>query len=228
MLYRIVKIQAAFRGFYVRKLLDETGKYDEDINDSEFLKNQKVKAVYDREGPYKIQTINLGDDPELVDESVPLRLLRGPIYKGQFNRYRKCRKGFGRQVWPDGTYFEGQWKNGSIHGLGRMIYSFGDMYEGEWKLGKAHGEGKYIHDNGTLYKGNFANDKMHGNGTMIHPDGRVLNGTWKRGQQNGEGIFTSAFGVSQKGIWKDGQAVYYYTNEDSLNNVSFSKALIES
>ena len=52
MLEHIVKIQALFRGHNVRKLLKKKGYFDDKIDNSIFFRNAKVKAAYEREGPF--------------------------------------------------------------------------------------------------------------------------------------------------------------------------------
>ncbi|CAE7302309.1 Rsph1 [Symbiodinium sp. CCMP2592] len=47
--------------------------------------------------------------------------------------------GYNYKVFPDGSRYEGQWKDGLKHGKGRFIYPDGDVYDGEWQDGKAHG-----------------------------------------------------------------------------------------
>ena len=47
--------------------------------------------------------------------------------------------GKGKQVWIDGSIYEGHWKDGKAHGIGRMIHADGDIFEGEWVNDKAHG-----------------------------------------------------------------------------------------
>jgi hypothetical protein len=42
------------------------------------------------------------------------------------------RHGKGKQLWKDGSVYEGYWKNNMAHGKGRLIHSDADVYEGEW------------------------------------------------------------------------------------------------
>jgi len=41
--------------------------------------------------------------------------------------------GRGKLTWPDGSVYDGWFKNGHQHGAGRLIHANGDYYEGEWK-----------------------------------------------------------------------------------------------
>ena len=42
------------------------------------------------------------------------------------------REGKGRQIWPDGSMYEGWWRDNKANGKGRLIHADGDVYEGEW------------------------------------------------------------------------------------------------
>jgi hypothetical protein len=45
--------------------------------------------------------------------------------------------------WPDGTKYEGNFKDDAPHGYGRKIFSNGEYYEGYFIEGKAHGNGMF-------------------------------------------------------------------------------------
>ena len=49
------------------------------------------------------------------------------------------RDGYGHQLWPDGSRYEGAWKNDKANGNGKLIHADGDVYEGDWMNDKAHG-----------------------------------------------------------------------------------------
>ncbi len=38
------------------------------------------------------------------------------------------REGKGTQIWPDGTKYEGDWKDNSAWGYGKFIHRNGDYY----------------------------------------------------------------------------------------------------
>ena len=50
---------------------------------------------------------------------------------------KEVREGYGVQVWPDGSRYEGCWKNDVADGLGKLINKEGDEYQGNWKEDKA-------------------------------------------------------------------------------------------
>jgi hypothetical protein len=86
-------------------------------------------------------------------------------------------------------------------GRGVMLYPDGSTYNGEWKDGKRHGKGILIYADGRRYEGKFADDQLHGEGIITLPDGRLIESYWDNGEQilarfaNGD-IFT--------GTWEEG------------------------
>ena len=61
------------------------------------------------------------------------------------------RQGQGIQIWPDGSMYEGWWRDNKANGKGRLIHADGDIYDGYWKDDKAHGFGIYSHLDGARY-----------------------------------------------------------------------------
>lgn len=72
--------------------------------------------------------------------------------------------GRGVQLWPDGSRYEGFWKDGKACGPGRLIHANGDCYEGLWKDGQACGQGVYVHADSSRYIGEFYADNQNGYG----------------------------------------------------------------
>jgi len=141
-----------------------------------------------------------------------------------------CGDGSGRQEWPDGASYEGDYKHGLKHGMGRFAWTSGAAYEGDfvedrlegsgcfrwacgstyegtWKEGKMDGSGLFTWPDGRSYEGGYRNDFKHGQGIFRWPDGRQLDGQWKDGVQHGIGAFTSASGKHKKAEWRNGELV---------------------
>ena len=74
------------------------------------------------------------------------------LYEGQWDMDSNLPSGKGVQIWPDGSRYDGQWKEGKHHGFGRLVHAEGDVYEGMWKEDQAHGYGIYQHYNGNRYE----------------------------------------------------------------------------
>jgi hypothetical protein len=43
--------------------------------------------------------------------------------------------GYGKFTWPDGRMYEGEWKEGKIHGQGKFREANGRVREGIWENG---------------------------------------------------------------------------------------------
>ena len=67
----------------------------------------------------------------------PITLLeQGILYEGEWLEGEEdTRMGRGVQLWPDGSRYEGFWKDGKACGPGRLIHANGDCYEGLWRDG---------------------------------------------------------------------------------------------
>ena len=46
-------------------------------------------------------------------------------------------------MWPDGTTYDGEWKDNNKHGRGVYKWADGDTYDGDYKDGKKHGRGVF-------------------------------------------------------------------------------------
>jgi hypothetical protein len=79
-------------------------------------------------------------------EKKPSKTLdNGALYDGEWLVGTQTKQGRGMQIWPDGSLYEGYWKNGKANGNGRLIHADGDVYVGNWKDDKADGFGIYSH-----------------------------------------------------------------------------------
>ena len=69
--------------------------------------------------------------------------------------------GIGREIYNNGSVYEGQLQNGLANGWGREIYKSGRYYIGCWKAGDYHGFGQRFEANGDLIeKGWFKESKV--------------------------------------------------------------------
>lgn len=116
-----------------------------------------------------------------------------------------CKSGTGTYVYPSGAKYNGQFKNGKIHGQGMLIFSNGNRYVGQWKNQYRHGKGKMTFYNGDVYKGNFYQSKFTGKGTMEFHSGDKYVGEWGNDLQNGEGVYYYQSGNRYEGHFKNGK-----------------------
>ena len=52
--------------------------------------------------------------------------------------------GFGKEVYPDGGYYEGMFVNGQKQGEGVLVFFNGEMYQGQFNHDTMHGKGIYV------------------------------------------------------------------------------------
>lgn len=63
-----------------------------------------------------------------------------------------------KKKYPNGDYYEGEWKNGKPHGNGKMIFSNGSSYDGIWDNGKiVQGSAEIkLYDDNQVFRGNLS------------------------------------------------------------------------
>ena len=84
-------------------------------------------------------------------------------------------------------------------------YPNGDYYEGEWKNNMADGEGTLRTADGTKYKGHFVKGKEDGKGVLEDKNGVRYDGFFKQGKKHGAFVETDKNGnVIRKGVYKFG------------------------
>jgi len=162
-------------------------------------------------------------------------LMLGVLYigerNGKFGYFTEKWEGLENEDNRDIGKYEGEWKDGQMHGKGTLRISrifrgyldnlcfspFGwrlidqGEYVGEWKNGKENGKGIRFYraglmnnDNGK-YEGEWKDGKYHGQGTFTYPNGVKYVGKWKDGERNGQGTFTFPDGSKYVGEFKDGK-----------------------
>eukprot|EP00347_Sterkiella_histriomuscorum_P001950 403370043 len=119
----------------------------------------------------------------------------------EFVKNFQLQNGYGIQLWPDGSKYEGFWLKNQAYGFGRFILCDGESFEGNWKEDKAYGYGKYFYTDGSIYEGEWYNDKQEGMGYESWPDGSRFEGQYKEGKKNGNGKFTWKDGAQYEGSW---------------------------
>lgn len=95
-------------------------------------------------------------------------------------------------VFPDGSRYIGESRNGMLHGHGVLSYTDGSQYIGEWMNGLLQGHGTLIYPDRSIYEGEWHDGKMNGFGYLTYPDGRIITGQWENGSIVGR--FTIKYG----------------------------------
>lgn len=104
----------------------------------------------------------------------------GSVYEGNYSL--GMRTGPGQFVWPDGSSYKGNFLNNEMDGYGVYMWSNGNKYEGMWLQSQMHGEGKFTWSNGNQYIGQYVNGLKHGTGNFIWADGRLVKSKWFHGK----------------------------------------------
>ena len=105
------------------------------------------------------------ETPPAKAETKRIDFKGGSFYEGE-TRDGKMH-GTGKYTWADGTYYEGEFADGNFNGFGKKVYSSGDVYEGQWKDDKRTGHGTYTWTNGDTYEGELKDGKLCGRGKLI-------------------------------------------------------------
>jgi len=148
----------------------------------------------------------------------------GSIYEGDMFGYMK--QGRGKLTYPDGKYYEGEWKIGRINGQGTLYNRDGSIiYDGQWKNEKYHGKGvlynpqkktcldevgsevlklkKKSDQTWIKYEGNFQDGMWEGTGDLSFTNGDRYIGDFKKDKVEGRGVFVGINGKIVEGAWKD-------------------------
>ncbi len=131
----------------------------------------------------------------------------------------------GREIAPgvrevkfnDGSVYTGAMRGLQLHGKGTYS-SKAFKYEGEYKDGMMHGQGVSNWENGDRYEGEFATDRPNGKGRYQFGNGDSYEGEVKAGVINGRGIYVTKGGDRIEGTFVDGKATgtgnYRFTSGD--------------
>lgn len=152
------------------------------------------------------------------------------VYEGQYSK--DAEDGFGTCTWPDGSRFEGVWRNGEQiadesvqtgyqrerydddseyigqlcnnlrHGYGKWELH-DEKYIGQWHNDVQHGMGLHIWGGNHTYYGQFVHGVREGYGKFIWPDGRIYEGEWADGKRTGNATFQDTKGNLWGGKWGD-------------------------
>ena len=154
----------------------------------------------------KIETVTLADGSvytgSVYDDKPSgngyIRVSKQHYYVGYFLNGQKS--GFGKQVGPYGTIYEGEWSKDKYHGAG-LLQTPAFTYEGNFCMGKYHKRGTLIKANKNSYEGEWSNGIKHGPGIFKNSDGQY-EGDFYYNLRHGRGIFTDKNGNEYRGAWR--------------------------
>ena len=130
---RIIIIQSALRGYFLRKKISpylikikEKNTLTPNISSTRFVTVSNSK-ITDEE----IQKLFENYPP--LDDDVPVELKQSveyenkAIYYGEWEKNGNKRHGRGIQLWTDGSRYEGYWKEDKANVKGKLTHSDGDV-----------------------------------------------------------------------------------------------------
>ena len=162
--------------------------------------NPIVQTTFRKLGPFRHQNVN--DKIERLSKG-PILLKNQAVYIGEWNLLDQ-RDGYGMQIWPDGSVYEGYWKNNTLF-KGRLIYENGDAYDGEWYDNKANGKGICYYNDGSVYTGDWVSDRRHGIGVEIAVEGLSYKGEFHQDKKHGKGVLSFDEGSEYQGDFYNDQ-----------------------
>jgi hypothetical protein len=160
------------------------------------------------------------------DRSKPVfPFIGGSQYKGQWTADQK--DGFGIQINPDNTKYEGEWSNNKTNGRGTLWVKKGReytrQYVGDWVDGCMEGQGVFYYEKNEIYKGEWFNGERSGNGRYEYENGDIYVGEWKFNQLHGLGTMNYANGNIFEGLFvngkKEGPGLYYYASTKKVQSI---------
>ena len=138
-----------------------------------YRKNEKKNKMHTRKHGHKNRTRRQGRKNRTRRQGRKNRTRRRGhrnLIGGEFIRFK------------DGSVYDGEWKNGKMHGEGTMmmpdiildgeIIKDGEMYHGGWKDGKMHGDGSFHRSNDEVLIGKWKNGIFQ-EGLLTYQDGTV-------------------------------------------------------
>ena len=113
------------------------------------------------------------------DAAIPSALGENPYLRGL--PHGQCTICF-----ADGSFYEGNVKDGIIDGNGIYINALGERMEGLFHNGVLHGPGKMLTVTGEILEGHFVHGELHGYGSFVSPS-HQYEGMFDHGEKSGKG-----------------------------------------
>jgi hypothetical protein len=141
----------------------------------------------------------------------------GAVYRGAMRGIRQHGKG---QFVSKSFQYEGEYKDGMMHGNGVYMWDNGDRYEGGFVEDRPSGRGKYKFGNGDSYEGEVKGGVIAGRGIYVAKSGDQIEGSFVDGKANGVGIYRFASGDRYEGEMiagkLQGKGRYYAKSGDRI------------
>lgn len=189
-IYHIVKLQAFYRGYLIRK----------EMKDLRAVYTQQPKIESKRTIKYKDGSIFEGQELDGKRHGYGEQIwVDGTNYKGYWENDKMSGKG--RLEYANGDIYDCNWCDNKAKGFGELAKANGSKYIGEWDNDQPHGEGTESWPDGTEYKGTYARGLKDGKGTYIWSDGTKYEGEWSNDKIEGFVTFYNNIGQIHMERW---------------------------
>ena len=87
----------------------------------------------------------------------------GRKYEGHLEAEKLVPDGLGNVIFPrqnSKKSYQGEWKDGKMHGIGTFKWRDDSEYEGSYVNGQKEGYGKYLWPDGSTYEGNWVENRI--------------------------------------------------------------------
>lgn len=232
-----VRCYLAWKRIQVHVHLFAEPEYDDPVGVVDFPYNAEAPPLTTAATDTLNKLLPFEYDLDLVGVTTkPAALLAdGSLYTGQWHGSRRLGRGLCRT--KAGGLLEGYWCSG-LHYRGRVVYPNGDFFEGEFRHMQRHGKGNFIAANEKrTYKGEWRMDEKCGIGEETYEDGSVYTGYFERGMKEGKGVLRFLNGECYDGDFvrgmRHGRGTYtwgatkYYDGEWAANVFSGYGTLVE-
>ena len=162
---KIIKFQAIYRGYLVRRNLRK--RHIADISSDKVNQSFRYEDNSTFEGQMISNKRNGYGKQTWAD---------GSEYIGYWEN--DMANGKGKFKYSNGDSYDGDWVDNKATGVGTYIKADGSKYVGEWREDKQHGVGTEVWPDGTSFEGIYASGNKCGRGTYKWANGTEYSGDW--------------------------------------------------
>lgn len=145
------------------------------------------------------------DHGALKGEHADIAWPSGARYRGEIDPRTRLTQGKGMLEYPDGSVYEGEFKQGRLTGTGVMKYASGEVRSGTFLDGALNGQGSILSPHRSRYEGELRMGEPDGYGRVEKAEGDSYEGTFVSGRPQGKGKLKSADGSSYEGDFIAGE-----------------------